>query len=97
MLLDSAGSYSPVLETLESALSEKETTECFLLDLVFAIAEYFIFLVNDFTTIDQKALNKIKKSMSENSEFNKDEKKNEHIIVIHNLKDVYDLETLKHC
>jgi hypothetical protein len=34
------------------SIIEKEATEMFILDLVFDISDYFIFVVNDFTSLD---------------------------------------------
>lgn len=52
ILVDTAGSYSPVKIESELSIVEKEATEMFLLDLVFEISDYFICVVNDFTSLD---------------------------------------------
>ena len=52
VLLDTAGSYSPVRVENNLSIIEKEATEMFILDLVFDISDYFIFVVNDFTSLD---------------------------------------------
>ena len=60
VLLDTAGtgtfyfkgSYSPVRVLTELSVIEKEATELFLLDLVFDLSDYFICVVNDFTSLD---------------------------------------------
>lgn len=52
VLLDTAGSYSPVKIINNFSIIEKEATEMFILDLVFDISDYFIFVVNDFTSLD---------------------------------------------
>ena len=52
ILLDTAGSYSPVRIVNNFSIIEKEATEMFILDLVFDISDYFIFVVNDFTSLD---------------------------------------------
>ncbi len=52
ILLDTAGSYSPVKVINNFSIIEKEATEMFILDLVFEISDYFIFVVNDFTSLD---------------------------------------------
>ena len=46
------GSYSPVRITSEFSVIEKEASELFILDLVFEISDYFICVVNDFTSLD---------------------------------------------
>lgn len=59
ILLDTAGliylnigSYSPVRISSEFSVIEKEACELFILDLVFEISDYFICVVNDFTSLD---------------------------------------------
>lgn len=52
ILIDTAGSYSPVKIENEKSIAEKEATEMFILDLVFEVADYFICVVNDFTSLD---------------------------------------------
>jgi uncharacterized coiled-coil protein SlyX len=63
ILLDTAGSYSPVKITNECSIIEKEATEMFILDLVFDVSDYFIFVVNDFTSLDQRYLDKLTRSL----------------------------------
>jgi hypothetical protein len=50
--IDTAGSYSPVKVNNDMSIIEKEATELFLLDLVFDMSDYFICVVNDFTSLD---------------------------------------------
>jgi GTPase Era involved in 16S rRNA processing len=52
ILVDTAGSFSPVKINNELSIIEKEATEVFITDLVFEIADYFICVVNDFTSLD---------------------------------------------
>jgi len=52
ILVDTAGSYSPVKIRNDMSIIEKEATEMFLNDLVFEICDYFICVVNDFTSLD---------------------------------------------
>lgn len=52
ILVDTAGSYSPVRIMNELSIVEKEATEMFIMDLVFEISDYFICVVNDFTSLD---------------------------------------------
>jgi hypothetical protein len=51
-IADTAGSYSPVRIVNEYSILEKEATEGFILELVFEISDYFICVVNDFTSLD---------------------------------------------
>ena len=52
ILVDTAGSYSPVRIQSQLSIVEKEATEHFIIDLVFEISDYFICVVNDFTSLD---------------------------------------------
>ena len=52
LLIDTAGSYSPVKVINQMSIIEKEATELFMLDLVFEMSDYFICVVNDFTSLD---------------------------------------------
>lgn len=83
ILLDTAGSYSPVKVVSEFSVSEKEASELFILDLVFDLSDYFICVVNDFTSLDQRYLDKISRSLQNSSM-----KTFREVIVIHNLKEV---------
>ncbi len=49
-----AGSYSPVRVTDELSVAQKEATELFLLELIFDMSDYFLFVVNDYTSLDQR-------------------------------------------
>lgn len=68
ILLDTAGSYSPVKITNECSIIEKEATEMFILDLVFDVSDYFIFVVNDFTSLDQRYLDKLTRSLQSSAD-----------------------------
>ena len=63
ILLDTAGSYSPVKIQNEFSVIEKEASELFILDLVFELSDYFICVVNDFTSLDQRYLDKISRNL----------------------------------
>lgn len=52
ILVDTAGSYSPVRIESQLSIVEKEATEHFILDLVFELSDYFVCVVNDFTSLD---------------------------------------------
>jgi hypothetical protein len=83
ILVDTAGSYSPVKIDSEMSIFEKEATENFISDLVFEISDYFICVVNDFTSLDQRYLDRLSRSLQ-----NAPNKTFREIIVIHNLKEV---------
>lgn len=63
IIVDTAGSYSPVIIENEFSIVEKEATEMFILDLVFDIADYFICVVNDFTSLDQRYLDRLSRNL----------------------------------
>lgn len=83
ILLDTAGSYSPVKVQNNMSIIEREATEHFILELVFDISDYFLFVVNDFTSLDQRYLDKLSRSLqtTANKGFRE-------VIVIHNFKEV---------
>ncbi|CAD8187620.1 unnamed protein product [Paramecium octaurelia] len=91
ILVDTAGSYSPVKITNELSIVEKEATEMFITDLVFEISDYFICVVNDFTSLDQRYLDRLSRNLQ-----NSPNKTFREIIVIHNLKEVESPEILEH-
>jgi hypothetical protein len=52
ILIDTVGSYAPVKISNKLSIIEKEVTETFIQDLVFEVSDYFICVVNDFTSLD---------------------------------------------
>ena len=90
VLLDSAGSYSPVKVVNELSVAQKEATELFLLDLIFDLSDYFICVVNDFTSLDQRYLDKLTRGLQNSSKVFKE------VIVVHNLKEVTSAQVLAH-
>lgn len=91
ILLDTAGSYSPVKVVNNNSIIEREATEHFILELVFDIADYFLFVVNDFTSLDQRYLDKLSRSLQTTAS-----KGFREVIVIHNFKEVESEEILEH-
>ena len=83
ILLDTAGSYAPVKVEDNMSIIEREATEHFLLELVFDVADYFIFVVNDFTSLDQRFLDKLSRALQSSVT-----KTFREVIVIHNFKEV---------
>lgn len=59
--------------------------------MVFDLSDYFIFVVNDFTSLDQRYLDKLSRGL-QHSVY----KTFREIIVIHNLKDVESIDILDH-
>jgi len=90
ILLDSEGSYSPVKVTDELSVVEKEATELFLQELIFELSDYFLCVVNDFTSLDQRYLDKLTRRLQNSTKVFRE------VIVVHNCKEVIDQETLEH-
>lgn len=54
--MDTAGCYAP--ENLKS-IKDKEQAEKLILEVIFEVADYFICVVNDFTSIEIRFLNEL--------------------------------------
>lgn len=63
ILVDTAGTYSPVKIENELSIVDKEATETFISDLVFDLADYFLCVVNDFTSLDQRYLDRLSRNL----------------------------------
>ena len=68
--------------TDELSVVEKETTELFLQELIFEMSDYFLCVVNDFTSLDQRYLDKLTRNL-QNSQ-----KDFREVIAVHNCKEV---------
>ena len=90
ILVDTAGSYAPVKIEDKMSIIDKENTETFILDLAFEISDYFICVVNDFTSLDQRYLDRLARNLQHSLKTFKE------IIVIHNLKDIDSADLLYH-
>lgn len=90
IILDSEGSYSPVKVENELSVIEKETTELFLQELIFEMSDYFICVVNDFTSLDQRYLDKLTRNLQNSKKDFRE------VIVVHNCKEVVDPKILEH-
>ena len=82
IVVDTAGIQSPVNFKVMT-LEEKINIEKRLREIVFLLSDLFILVVNDFTILDQKILQKLKRQILENKN-----KSNKIVIVIHNFKDI---------
>ncbi|OMJ85677.1 hypothetical protein SteCoe_12949 [Stentor coeruleus] len=82
IIIDTAGTHSPIKYC--ETISEKKETEKRIRDLIFLLSDFFILVVNDYTTLDQELLEKLEKQLKGNKK-----KTNKELIVVHNLKDVY--------
>jgi HSP20 family molecular chaperone IbpA len=90
VLLDSAGSNAPVRVENELSVYQKEATEHFILDIIFEISDYFICVVNDFTSLDQRYLDKLARTLQASTKSFRE------VIVVHNFKDVTSASVLEH-
>ena len=63
VVLDSEGSYAPVKVENELSVVEKELSERFIQDVIFELADYFLCVVNDFTSLDQRYLDRLTRSL----------------------------------
>eukprot|EP00466_Bigelowiella_natans_P010033 jgi/Bigna1/80064/fgenesh1_pg.67_\ len=87
-LLDSAGSNAPVRVENNLSVYQKHVTELFILDVVFEVSDYFICVVNDFTSLDQRYLDKIARFLQ------KSKKDFREVIVVHNFKGITSAKAL---
>lgn len=76
--------------TDELSVVEKETTELFLQELIFEMSDYFLCVVNDFTSLDQRYLDKLTRNLQNSMKVFKE------VIVVHNCKTVMEPEVLQH-
>jgi len=90
IVLDSEGSYAPVKVENELSVVEKEISERFIQDVIFDLADYFLCVVNDFTSLDQRYLDRLTRSL-QNSK-----KHFQEVIVVHNCKTVMEQEVMDH-
>mgnify|MGYP003334892148 CR=1 FL=1 len=61
-------------------------SEHFIQDVIFELADYFLCVVNDFTSLDQRYLDKLTRNLqSSKKDFRE-------VIVVHNCKEVIDEE-----
>eukprot|EP00164_Ancoracysta_twista_P006196 GFYU01008587.1.p1 GENE.GFYU01008587.1~~GFYU01008587.1.p1 ORF type:complete len:626 (-),score=141.67 GFYU01008587.1:72-1949(-) len=90
IIIDTAGSYSPVKVVNDLSVVEKEASELFLLELIFELADYFICVVNDFTSLDQRYLDRLSRNLQNSTKDFRE------VIVVHNLKEVTSADVLSH-
>ena len=90
VVLDSEGSYAPVKVENELSVVEKEISEKFIQDVIFELADYFLCVVNDFTSLDQRYLDRLTRSLQNSKKVFKE------VIVVHNCKTVMEAEVMQH-
>ena len=74
----------------ELSVVEKEISERFIQDVIFDLSDYFLCVVNDFTSLDQRYLDQLTRSL-QNSK-----KHFQEVIVVHNCKTVMEQEVMDH-
>ena len=90
VVLDSEGSYAPVKVENEYSVVEKEISERFIQDVIFELADYFLCVVNDFTSLDQRYLDRLTRSLQNSKKVFQE------VIVVHNCKTVMEAEVMQH-
>ena len=90
VVLDSEGSYAPVKVENELSVVEKEISERFIQDVIFELADYFLCVVNDFTSLDQRYLDRLTRSLQNSKKVFQE------VIVVHNCKMVMEEEVMQH-
>ena len=94
LVLDSAGVQRPVSQregTVQS-IQDARSTESFMFEMISRIADYMIFVVNDFTWFEQEYISMLQRKYERPSER---PRKQSELIVAHNLKDTCDPEEAK--
>ena len=64
----------------ELSVVEKEMSEHFIEDIIFELADYFLCVVNDFTSLDQRYLDKLTRNLQNSTKVFRE------VIVVHNCK-----------
>ena len=59
-------------------------------ELIFEMSDYFLCVVNDFTSLDQRYLDKLTRNLQNSKKDFRE------VIVVHNCKEVIDEDTLRH-
>ena len=90
VVLDSEGSYAPVKVENELSVVEKELSERFIQDVIFELADYFLCVVNDFTSLDQRYLDRLTRSLQNSKKVFQE------VIVVHNCKTVMERSVMQH-
>mmetsp|Transcript_36125 Transcript_36125/g.95096 ORF Transcript_36125/g.95096 Transcript_36125/m.95096 type:complete len:494 (-) Transcript_36125:989-2470(-) len=89
-LLDCEGSLAPAALT---ALPERQATENVLERLSVCIADYLVYVVDDFTSVDQRAVHRLTQMMRTKS--SKQAQGFAELVVVHNMRTVADVASLQ--
>ena len=74
----------------ELSVVEKELSERFIQDVIFELSDYFLCVVNDFTSLDQRYLDRLTRSLQNSKKVFQE------VIVVHNCKTVMEPSVMKH-
>ena len=89
-LVDSEGSLAPVRMQHAHSLLERQATEDMLDTLTRRLSDYLIYVVEDYTSVDQRAVHRHSRALQESVRTFKD------LIVVHNLRTVTEEKALWH-
>ena len=93
-LIDSEGSLAPAPI---SKLRERQATEHFLEEMTAKLGDYLLYMVDDFTSFDQRAIHRLSRKVSEAAASKPAHSRGwSELIVVHNLRTVADESTLWH-
>ena len=96
VLLDTEGSLSPVHIRQELAMAERQENEELLERLMVRLSDYLIYVVDDFTSVDQRAVHRLVRRLAERSPVGTGTVGFPELIVVHNLRTVADATALNH-
>ena len=93
-LIDSEGSLAPAPI---NKLRERQATEHFLEEMTAKLGDYLLYMVDDFTSFDQRAIHRLSRKVSEAAASKPAHSRGwSELIVVHNLRTVADESTLWH-
>ena len=90
MLLDTEGSYAPVQAQQPGAMAARQETESLVEELIVRVCDYLVYVVDDFTSVDQRAVHRLAARLAERKQGFSE------LIVVHNLRTVADEVAFEH-
>ena len=90
MLIDTEGSYAPVQSQQPGAMAARLETEALIEHLTVRLSDYLLYVVDDFTSVDQRAVHRLCRLLSERRAGFAE------LIVIHNMRTVADEVAFEH-
>ena len=89
LLLDTAGTSTPIRNESDAALADKKSTELFLHDMVFELSDVMIVVVNELTWIEQEYIQTLYHRLKNSN------KPYRHLYVVHNFMHLREEEDLR--